>query len=131
MAIPQEINECDNESTERLNCPDNSDENGDVQRGDNENQNHEAVEGCVLKKFYYVSFVVNGIFLGLVLCFWFFTLSGGMTTTRMTLNLRNQRTFPPRTRSSPVCRASPWSGLLMPTQWSYSWEVPPCCAVNW
>lgn len=69
MAIPQEINECDNESTERLNCPDNSDENGDVQRGDNENQNHEAVEGCVLKKFYYVSFVVNGIFLGLVLCF--------------------------------------------------------------
>lgn len=69
MAIPQEINECDNESTERLNCPDNNDGNGNVQRDDNENQNHEAVDGCVPKKFYYVSLVVNVIFLGLVLCF--------------------------------------------------------------
>lgn len=68
MAIPQEINECDNESTERLNCPDNNDENGNGQSGDNENQNHEPVEGCVPKKFYCVSLVVNGIFLGLVLC---------------------------------------------------------------
>lgn len=68
MAIPQEINECDNESTERLNRPDNNDENGNGQSGDNENQNHEPVEGCGPKKFYYVSLVVNGIFLGLVLC---------------------------------------------------------------
>lgn len=68
MAIPQEINECDNESTDWLNCQDNNDGNGNVQRDDNENQNHEAVDGCVPKKFYYVSLVVNVIFLGLVLC---------------------------------------------------------------
>lgn len=69
MAIPQEINECNNESTERLNCPNNNgaDENYNVQRGDNENQNHEAAEGCVTKEFYYVSLVLNGIFLAVTL----------------------------------------------------------------
>lgn len=69
MAIPQKINECDNESTERLNCPNNNgaDENGNVHRGDNENENQEAAEGCVTKEFYYVLLVVNGILLGVIL----------------------------------------------------------------
>lgn len=69
MAIPQKINECDNESTERLNCPNNNaaDENGIVHTGDNENENQEVAEVCVTKEFYYVLLVVNGILLGVIL----------------------------------------------------------------